>query len=35
VFVDPENGLEPDGFTHGSAKAGKNMDVRALAFSQK
>jgi hypothetical protein len=25
VFVDPDNGLEPTGFSHGSAKAGKSV----------
>lgn len=34
VFIDPDNGLEPDGFSHGSAKAGKSVlvaELRALA----
>jgi hypothetical protein len=31
VFVDPD----ADGFCHGSAKAGRSSDLRALAFSQK
>jgi hypothetical protein len=34
LFVDPDNGLEPEGFTHGSSKAGKSVtlaEVRALA----
>jgi len=34
VFVDPDNGLEPDGYSHDSAKAGKSItfdELRALA----
>jgi hypothetical protein len=34
VFVDPDNGLEPDGFSHGSARAGKSVllsELRELA----
>ena len=34
VFIDPDNGLEPDGFSHGPAKAGKSVlvaELRALA----
>ena len=34
VFVDPDNGLESDGLTHGSAKAGKSVllsELRDLA----
>ncbi len=34
VFIDPDNGLEPDGYSHGSAKAGKSIalaELRALA----
>ena len=30
VFVDPDNGLEPDGFRHGSAKAGKSVTIAEL-----
>jgi hypothetical protein len=30
VFVDPDNGLEPDSFTHGSAKAGKSVTLAEL-----
>jgi hypothetical protein len=30
VFVDPGNGLEPDGFRHGSAKAGKSVQIAEL-----
>jgi hypothetical protein len=35
VSVGPDNGLKPDGSGHDSAKAGRSIDVRALAFSQK
>jgi hypothetical protein len=34
VFLDPDNGLEPTGYRHGSAKAGKSItlsELRALA----
>jgi hypothetical protein len=34
VFVDPDNGLEPDGYSHGSAKSGKSVlltELRELA----
>jgi hypothetical protein len=34
VFVDPDNGLEPDGYSHGSATAGKSVlldELRELA----
>jgi len=34
VFVDPDNGLEPDGYSHGLAKAGKSVllsELRELA----
>ena len=34
VFVDPDNGLQPAGYSHGSAKAGKSItltELRALA----
>jgi len=30
VFMDPDNGLEPDGFSHGSAKAGKSVTLSEL-----
>jgi hypothetical protein len=30
VFVDPDNGLEPAGFSHGSAKAGKSVTLHEL-----
>jgi hypothetical protein len=30
VFVDPDNGLEPDGYSHGSAKAGKSILLSEL-----
>ena len=30
VFLDPDNGLEPDGFSHGEAKAGKCVTVDEL-----
>jgi hypothetical protein len=30
VFVDPDNGLEPDSFSHGSAKAGKSVLLTEL-----
>jgi hypothetical protein len=30
VFVDPDNGLAPDGFNHGSAKAGKSVTMDEL-----
>ncbi len=30
VFVDPDNGLAPAGFTHGSAKAGKSVTLDEL-----
>jgi hypothetical protein len=30
MFVDPDNGLEPEGFTYGSAKAGKSVSLREL-----
>jgi hypothetical protein len=30
VFVDPDNGLEPAGFGHGSAKAGKSVTLDEL-----
>jgi hypothetical protein len=30
VFVDPDNGLEPDGFGHGSGKAGKSITFDEL-----
>ena len=38
VFVDPDNGLEPAGFMHGSAKAGKSVllsELRELAGSDR
>jgi hypothetical protein len=34
VFVDPDNGLEPDGYSHGSGKSGKSVllsELRELA----
>src|SRR5580658_4948809 len=34
VFVDPDNGLEPEGYRHGSAKAGKSIlltEIQGLA----
>lgn len=35
VFADPNNGLEPDGYSHGSAKAGKSITVAELrAFAR-
>ena len=30
VFIDPDNGLQPDGFSHGSAKAGKSVLINEL-----
>jgi hypothetical protein len=30
VFVDPDNGLEPAGFSHGSGKAGKSVTLDKL-----
>jgi hypothetical protein len=30
VFVDPDNGLEPDGYSHGSAKSGKSVLLSEL-----
>jgi hypothetical protein len=30
VFVDPDNGLEPAGFSHGSTKAGKSITLSEL-----
>lgn len=30
VFVDPDNGLEPDGYQRGAAKAGKSVTIAAL-----
>jgi hypothetical protein len=30
VFVDPDNGLEPDGYSHGSAKSGKSVTLSEL-----
>jgi hypothetical protein len=35
VFVDPDNGLEPAGFTHGSAKAGKSVTLDELRKLQR
>jgi hypothetical protein len=34
VFVDPDNGLEPEGYSHGSAKSGKSIllsEIQQLA----
>ena len=30
VFVDPDNGLEPNGFRHGAAKSGKSVQLSEL-----
>ena len=30
MFVDPDNGLEPDGYSHGSAKSGKRILLSEL-----
>jgi hypothetical protein len=30
VFVDPDNGLEPDGYSHGSSKSGKSVLLSEL-----